>query len=127
MRKKVPPLALVKPETATGQSQPHALGKYGRSLWDRMTRNYNVTDGAGIEMLHQACAAAQIAEVLHAEIERDGPMVCVRGVLKPHPAIKDMSAARSFVVRTLMKLGFNYEALRDAAGRPGRGFGWQPE
>ena len=46
-------LTLVKPETVTGQQPPHALGKYGRSLWDRMTREYNVSDGAGIEMLYQ--------------------------------------------------------------------------
>ena len=57
-------LTLVKPETATGQSPPHPLGKYGRSLWDRMAAEYNVSDGAGIEMLYQACAAAQIAEML---------------------------------------------------------------
>jgi P27 family predicted phage terminase small subunit len=120
-------LTLVKPEPVTGQSPPHALGKYGRSLWDRMTREYNVSDGAGIEMLYQACAAAQIAEMLHEEIERDGPMLRVRGVLKAHPAIKDMSAARAFVVRTLTKLGFNYETLRDGPGRPGAGFGWKSE
>ena len=121
-------MALVKPETITGQSPPHALGKYGRSLWDRMTREYNVTDAAGIEMLYQACAAAQIAELLQVEVERDGPLMRVRGVLKPHPAVRDMNASRSFVVRTLMKLGFNYEAVRDGPGRPGgRSFGWHPE
>ena len=119
-------LTLVKPtENVTGQPPPHPLGKYGRSLWDRMTREYSVVDGCGIELLYQACAAAEIAETLSEQVERDGLMLRVRGVLKPHPAIRDMGAARAFVVRTLMKLGFNYETLRDGPGRPGRGFGWQ--
>ncbi len=117
---KKPPLSLVGPAT-TGISPPFALGQHGRSLWDRVQSEYDVSDSAGIEMLAQACAGADLAERLHEEVQRDGAVVRSRGSVRAHPAVKDEIAARAFVVRTLVKLGLNYEPVRASAGRPG---GW---
>ncbi len=117
-----PPLTLVGPEI-TGNQPPFTLGKHGRSLWDRIQSEYDVSDSAGIEMLAQACAAADLAERLHEEIERDGAVIRVRGAVRSHPAIRDVIGARSFVVRTLIKLGLDFEPVRASAGRPG-GLGW---
>jgi hypothetical protein len=55
---------------------------------------------------------------LHEQIDRDGEVVRHRGGVKEHPALKIELAARSFVVRTLQRLGLNYEPVRAKAGRP---------
>jgi hypothetical protein len=118
-----PQLTLVGLETGFAQP-PFALGKHGRSLWDRIQSEYDVSDSAGIEMLAQACAGADLAEQLHEEVVRDGAVIRIRGAVRAHPAVKDEIAARSFVVRTLVKLGLNFEPVRASAGRPGGGLGW---
>jgi hypothetical protein len=69
-------------------------------------------------MLAQACAGLDLAEQLHAEVEHDGAVIRIRGSVRPHPAVKDELAARAFVVRTLVKLGLNFEPVRATAGRP---------
>jgi hypothetical protein len=120
MRKKPvgkPPLTLVGPDTTIGQP-PFALGKHGRSLWDRIQHEYDVSDSAGIEMLAQACAGADLAAKLHAEIESDGAVIRTRNAVRAHPAVKDEIACRAFVCRTLVKLGLNYEPVRASVGRP---------
>ncbi len=118
-----PPLTLVGPEV-TGLQPPFALGKFGRSLWDRIQAEYDVSDAAGVEMLAQACAGADLAERLNEEVERDAAVVRSRGAVRTHPAVKNMIAARAFVVRTLVKLGLNFEPVRVSPGRPGGAFGW---
>ena len=106
-----PSLTLVNSETI-GIQPPFTLGKHGRSLWDRIQSEFDCSDAAGIELLAQACAAADLAERLQEEIERDGAVVRARGAVRSHPAIRDLIAARSFVTRTLTRLGLNYEPLR---------------
>src|SRR6516162_3938053 len=115
-KSKKPSLALVGSETTIGIQPPFALGKHGQSLWDRIQSEYDVSDPAGIEFLAQACAAADLAERLQEEIENDGTVVRARGGVRSHPAIRDLIAARSFVTRTLTRLGLNYEPLRTSRG-----------
>jgi hypothetical protein len=122
---KKPRLTVVRPST-TGIEPPYALGQHGRSLWDRVQSEYDVTDAGGIEMLAQACAGADIATKLQEEIERDGAVIRVRGSVRAHPAVKDLIATRAFIVRTLIKLGLNFEPTRSSAGRPGAEIGWRP-
>jgi hypothetical protein len=121
-KKTKPSLVLVEPEI-TDVAPPFSLGQRGRSLWDRIVGEYDISDAAGIELLAQACSAADLAERLNAEIERDGAVTRSRGAVRAHPAIKDLIAARSFVVRTLIKLGLNFEPVRAGPGRPGE-LGW---
>jgi hypothetical protein len=115
---KKPPLTLVEVD-GTGVQPPRELGKAGRSLWDRVQSEYDVSDVCGIELLAEAAAALDQAESLRDEIKRDGPVLRDRrGNIKDHPALKHELANRAFVVRTLTKLGLNYEPLRSASGRP---------
>jgi len=115
---KTPALTIMEPG-GTGPQPPRDLGKPGRALWDRVQAEYDVSDVAGIELLAQACTALSAAEALREEINRDGPVLRNRrGSVRDHPALKHELAARAFVVRTLTKLGLNFEPLRNAAGRP---------
>ena len=123
-KKEKPPLTLVTPDT-TGSVPPRKLGKHGRMLWDHITSENDVSDAAGIEMLYQACAAVDLAEIMQEEVDRDGPVIRLRnGSVKAHPAITEIVALRSFSVRTLTKLGLNYEPVHATTGRPPSGIGW---
>jgi hypothetical protein len=120
---KKPKLTLVLPD-AIGIEPPFILGEPGRSLWDRVQAEYAVSDAGGVEMLAQACAGADLAAQLNEEIQRDGPTVRGRNGVRTHPAVKDVIAARAFVVRTLIKLGIAYEPTKPGVGRPP---GWEDE
>ena len=76
-------------------------------------------------MLAQACAGLDRAEALRAQIDADGEVIRGRDGLKDHPALKHELASRAFVVRTLARLGLNFEPLRAGVGRPPPR-GWQP-
>jgi hypothetical protein len=104
---------------------PPGLGKVGLSLWTRITSAYDISDAGGIELLAQCCAAADRAEALRKRIDQDGEVLTTAtGIVKDHPALKHELASRSFVVRTLVRLGLSVEPLRGPGpGRPGVGFG----
>ena len=71
-----------------------------------------------LKILAQACAALDRAEEMAAEIDRDGPVVIVKGVPREHPCLKGQLANRAFSVRCLQKLGLNFEAIKPSVGRP---------
>jgi len=80
----------------------------------------------GIE--HHGFEALDRAEALAAAIARDGDVVYSRtGVPKTHPAVKDELACRSFVVKTLERLGLNIENLKPGPGRLPSPSGWRPD
>jgi hypothetical protein len=108
------------PDRVVTTPQPsRPLGEHGRSLWNRATSEYDISDVAGVEMLTQACAALDRAEALATAIQHDGEVIRTRtGNVKPHPAIAAELACRGFITRTLVKLGLNFEPLRAAPGRP---------
>jgi hypothetical protein len=111
------PLHIVGDTDLSPVQPPRSLGKHGRSLWDRIVSEYVVDDCAGIELLTQACQACDRAEALAAAVERDGEIIRTPTGIKSHPGIREELAARAFVVRTLSRLGLNYEPLRSAPGR----------
>ena len=123
---KKPPLKLVKPTPATWPAPSRTLGNHGRSLWDRIMSEYDIQDSGGLEMLLQACAALDRAESLREQIDQDGEVIRLRSMVRDHPALKHELANRAFVVRTLAKLGLNFEAIRPSVGRPPQPMGWQP-
>jgi hypothetical protein len=84
--------------------------------------DYAITDCGGLELLAQACAAASRIESLAAAVDRDGPILYGKGGPREHPALKAELANRAFLVRTLQKLGLNFEALRSSPGRPPGGW-----
>jgi hypothetical protein len=112
-----PHLTVVEPGV-TGPQPSRPLGAHGQALWRRVLAEYDVSDAAGVEMLTQCCQAVDLAEALSARIAEDGEIVRTPTGIKSHPAIKDGLTARAFVVRTLQKLGLNFEPLRTAPGRP---------
>jgi hypothetical protein len=115
---KKPPLTLVKP-AGTSPEPPRTLGEAGLALWRRVHDEYDISDVAGLEMLVQCCAALDRAEALRAEIEADGEVLRARGQIKDHPALKHELAARAFVVRTLSRVGLNFEPVRSVGRPPG--------
>jgi hypothetical protein len=98
------------------------FGEAGQRLWSAVQAEFDVSDVAGRELLGQACRAADRAESLAARISIDGEVIRTKTGLRAHPALPAELAARGFVVKTLLRLGINYEPLRLGPGRPpGRG------
>jgi hypothetical protein len=117
-----PPLTVVDP-AATGIPPPRKLQRHGTELWRSVMADYQIEDSASRELLCQACAALDRAESLAERIEADGEIVHGRQGPRPHPALKPEMAARTFIVRTLERLG-----LFDVAkpmGRPSRMPAWK--
>ncbi len=56
-----PPLTMIG-HAGTGREPLIVLGERGRALWDSLRREFVIADAAGIELLAQACAAADRAE-----------------------------------------------------------------
>lgn len=110
-------LSVVRSSPPDRSKPPRRLGTHGLALWRAITTDYDVTDAGGVEMLCQACAALDRAESLRAQIERDGEVIKTKAGLKDHPALKHELANRSFVVRTLHRLGLDVEAIKPV-GRP---------
>src|SRR5215467_7888170 len=99
-----PPFSIVSGET-TIISPPRPLGSYGTSLWDRVQREYAITDCGGVELLCLAAQALDRAESLAEAIARDGAVIYSRsGAPRSHPSIKDELQLRAFVAKTLEKL-----------------------
>ena len=118
-----PDLKIVKPSPSTATNPPRKLGKHGRTLWDVIMSEYDVTDTGGIEILQQICSTLDRAEQLSAEVERDGCTIVVKGQLREHPALRAELGCRSFITRNLQRLGLNLEAIRPTMGRPSKGLG----
>jgi hypothetical protein len=126
MSTRKPPLTVVA-STATCPSPPRRLGPHGTRLWQQVHAEYDIVDIGGIELLAQACAALDRAEMLADAVAKQGAVLELEGIgPKSHPAIKDELACRAFIVRTLQKLGLNFEPLR-SVGSPGNatGIGWK--
>ena len=97
------------------------LSKTGRTLWDAVFKEYDIGDAGGKELLLQACEALDQAASMRRAIDKDGELITTRnGSLREHPLLKPELARKTFVVRTLARLGLNVEPLR-SVGRPLRG------
>jgi hypothetical protein len=124
-----PPLAIVGQPASTSELSaataippPRKLGSAGLALWNSVQAEFRIEDCGGIELLAQACAAADRAEALAARIDEDGETIHTKLGLKAHPALRDELAARSFIVRTLQRLGITDEVIKPI-GRPPRSMG----
>jgi len=102
------------------------LGSAGQSLWDRVQAEYQIRDVGGVELLMQCCLAADRAEALAAVIEADGERIMTKSGPKDHPCLKHELAARSFIVRTLQRLGITDEVIKPVGNPPRGGLGWTP-
>jgi len=113
---KNPPLSLVDP-TSTIVPPPANLGLVGQKLWQSVLTDYDISDAGGLVLLEQIAFAYERAERLRVEIDRDGEIIIGRSGKREHPGLKGELAARSFVCRSLQRLGVNLEAV-SRVGRP---------
>jgi P27 family predicted phage terminase small subunit len=102
---------------------PPQLGEHGMKLWRRVVDQFDMSDPAGFEMLKQACEATDNLALYSEIIARDGPMIKTKTGPKEHPMVKHQMIARAFIVRTLSRLGLNFEPVRSAIGRPPKLYG----
>jgi hypothetical protein len=112
-----PPRLTVVAQGATGLETPRPLVAHGRGLWDRVQREYDVSDPAGIEFLCQAGEALDRSQSLSEAIARAGEIIRTPAGIRTHPAVREELANRAFVIRTLQRLGLNFEPLRSGLGR----------
>jgi len=103
--------------TSTATKPPRKLGDAGLSLWQSIQSEYRIDDAAGIELLMQACEAADRVARLAEGIDKDGEVIETENGPKAHPALKEQLSHRAFIVRTLRALGLNLEPVR-SVGRP---------
>ena len=101
---------------------PRPLGRYGAELWRSIASEYSFDDTPGREILYHACAALDRAEDCAAQIAIDGPVLRTKSGIREHPALRCELASRSFCVRTLARLGLDYEPVK-AVGRPPSAYG----
>ena len=121
-----PPLSIVSPllqGALQDNDPPRPLGPHGLRLWREIQAEYGITDSGGVEVLLQLCSAVDRAEELAAAIARDGALIPSGkdgdGPLKAHPAVREELACRSFVVRSLERLGISISVEpRRGPGRP---------
>ena len=105
---------------------PRKLGRYGADLWRKVMAEDEISDAGGLELLASASAALDRAERCREAIDRDGEMVRTKFGPRDHPLLKHELAARSFVCRTLQRLGLNVETIKPV-GRPPAPHGWLPD
>src|SRR5262245_30752028 len=103
---------------STVPKPPATLGPAGASLWRSIMSEYDVGDSGGQALLGQAGRALDRAERLRIQIDEDGEIIRGRNGPREHPGLKVELASRSFVCRTLQRLGINLEAVRLTPGRP---------
>jgi ribosomal protein L13E len=77
-----------------------------------------IDEASGLEMLRQICCTADKVAEYSETIERDGPILRTKAGVKEHPLIRHVQTGRSFIVRSLHKLGLDIIEPRSGAGRP---------
>jgi hypothetical protein len=116
-------ITLVKSTPSPRMQPPRVLGRYGLALWNSIHAGYEISDAGGIELLLQCCEMQDRVQSMATQIASDGPTIRTKAGIRAHPLLKDETAGRGFIVRTLSKLGVVYAEVQNP-GRPGVGFGW---
>ena len=87
---------------------PRKLGRHGENLWRTIMTEYRIEDAGGIDMLLSACQQLDRAESCREIIDKDGEIIRNKKIgAREHPLLKHELAPRSFVVRTLQRLGLD--------------------
>jgi hypothetical protein len=111
-----PPLSVVNLSSSIPKP-PANLGKAGATLWRSIMSEYDIPDSGGQALLEQAAKALDRAERLRAQIDEDGEIIRGQTGPREHPGLRAELASRSFVCRTLQRLGINLEAVRAPSGQ----------
>jgi hypothetical protein len=72
------PLAIVDAPALTLPEPPRTLGEPGLTLWRSIQSEFRVVDVGGVQLLLQACLAADRAEALRARIDADGETIATQ-------------------------------------------------
>ena len=118
-------MASRKMAAGTPSDPPATLGEAGATLWRAIMAEYKIEDSGGLAMLEQACRAADRAKECSDIIAADGSMISTKHGPKDHPLLRHELAARSFVVRTIARLGLDVEPVRSGPGRPPGTTAWK--
>jgi hypothetical protein len=119
----ISPLTLAEPTPSTRMQPPRVLGRHGLALWNAIHAGYEIGDPGGIELLLQACEMQDRVQAIAVQITADGPVIRTKTGIRSHPLLKDEAIGRSFIVRTLSKLGVVYTEIQ-SPGRPGANLHW---
>jgi hypothetical protein len=117
--KNAPELTVIGP--ASGRNPlppPEGLGAAGSKLWSDLHRDYVIDEASGLEMLRQICCTADKVAEYSDTVDRDGAILRTKAGVKEHPLIRHVQTGRSFIVRSLHKLGLDIIEPRAGAGRP---------
>ncbi len=119
METKTPKISLVHPASSS-LAPPSNLEEAGVNLWRSFQSEYRIDDAPGRATLAQICEAADTVKLCSDAISRDGPLIKTKAGFRDHPLLKIQLAARSFIVRSLHRLGLEMEI------EPTRGVGRPP-
>jgi hypothetical protein len=117
--KNAPELTVIGP--ASGRNPippPEGLGEAGSKLWTDLHHDYVIDEASGLEMLRQICCTADKVAEYSDTIDRDGAILRTKAGVKEHPLIRHVQTGRSFIVRSLHKLGLDIVTPRTEVGRP---------
>ena len=104
---------------ATGPQPLTTLGKAGRTLWDQVSSEFDISGVETRTLLSQVCESADRLARIRAAIDKTGEVIITRtGLPKANPAMQAEIAFRNFIVRTLARLGLQSPPGR-GSGRPG--------
>ena len=98
---------------------PSGLQSEGRKLWARILNEWDISDGASLSVLEAACRQADRSAEISEQIKRDGLTVKGRTGPRPHPLLAAELASKSFVARSLQRLGVLFEAVQQPGRPPG--------
>ena len=116
--KKIPPLSIVDPSSPNPLAPPASLAAAGVQLWQDLHRDFVLDDSGTHQMLLRICEAADSLASYDEQVERDGPTIRTKTGMREHPLLKHQLATRSFIVRSLHRLGLDIEPTRSVVGRP---------
>jgi hypothetical protein len=124
------PLAVVTgpaslPGAAVPSPPPRDLGASGLQLWNAIQGEFRISDAGGIELLLQACEASDRIAGLAARIAEDGEIIETRAGPRAHPAIREETALRGLLCRTLSRLGVTSVPVKAIGRPPTGGIGWR--
>jgi hypothetical protein len=106
----------------SGSNPPSTLAETGARLWQSIQSQYAIADSGGLALLRQLCEAADQIEKIRRVIAADGLLVEGAGgaPAREHPLLKIQLGLRSFMTRTIARLGLDVEPVRQPGRPPGR-------
>jgi hypothetical protein len=90
----------------------------GSKLWGAIMAEYVIDDCASLEVLKQCCFAADMAARCRKQLDESGLILHGKAGARENPMIRHELNYRSFITRSLQRLGLLSEPLRPGPGRP---------